>query len=186
MLPRLDRFDMDRGFSMRIVHAIDRNLVTEIEKLSHHIQRLTGYDCISVAKIPALALVLINLYQSLESDIPGVTLVSGGMALYFLGHFYTGLYRRMRESAYHRGLARVANPAKGWTLLVVMRVALTVYCVWLMSFSDSSLLSSADMYALFVWAYLIACDPLPDCRGKIGEWIDTGLMKLTPVKVGNR
>lgn len=171
---------------MRIIGTIDHRIVTEVEKLSHHVQRLTGYDCITQAQFAAVAMVLINAYEAATSDFLGTTLVSGFMALYFLHHFYGSFYDDLREDAEDRAVDQVANPFKIWTPGVVIRVGQLAYGLWLMSFSDASFLSSADMYVLLAWANLASCDPLPACRGKLGEWIDTALTTLTPIEQDNR
>jgi len=157
--------------------AIDRAIIAAFESFSHRVQRATGMSCFVLAAICAVvwaSIVILEMCDSIARHrMTGVDYVLDGFCVLF-GIQYA-FFSTDERDALDRLSQRVGNPRKVMGVYRVIRVAqfgLTEFVLFLfMLYRDREsflLMSASAVFLCFL--YFEACDPLPPCTGKIGEW----------------
>ncbi len=162
-----------------MLEKVDLFLLNKVEKLGHRFQLLTGKTNFFLSMVCTyifIALVVWGCFISKHKLSMG-TLI---MLLLISSKIVT--YRYKEDDAFNRlqkGLSnfeKVAPFAKFFrkvTVLVIVAFSILLF-----------------LYLSLLWtcigliAYLSACDPLPPCKGKIGEMIDAFFApKLVPIPI---
>jgi hypothetical protein len=170
----------------RLVSFIDGWILDQIERVSHQVQKLTGWDCLDQARFCYLlagGFLLLAILRQFDTLPLAISLIIGLVyaicaAFYLLLSmgalgFLDDWHRRQAERGF-RNSQRVEPP------LQLMRVVLLFVCVAITVAAGA--LGAAPSYCAALALYLRACDPLPPCRGKAREWIDH--MQRVPVSQG--
>ncbi|MBM3770444.1 MAG: hypothetical protein FJW27_03985 [Acidimicrobiia bacterium] len=186
---------------------IDADVLNLIERLCQRFQQLTGRTNVWLAvQLTNLSIIAYFVWAA------GVYFGSADLAVrVFLTLFCTGVFLGLtrtlfKESvevsesdAYRRVAKGLRNPRR--LRDAQLRVSFLTLSVLLAFFALSLLAAPADVrpYIAPHWPrvlltatlvvglttvllYVLACDPLPPCVGKVAEWV-RGLVKLRPVRV---
>ncbi|GEM_PF-3043702 len=162
----------------------DEQLILVYERFAHKVQRLTGYDCFALAKGHFICFCI----TTFTFDFLLKKGVSWAMGLYFFyAYCYVSInmeHKRSRKRILEAEV-RSANPHKVGTFAFSMRL-FSIFGVGLMFFILYidvllnlynivlfTLLGIVRQICFMNWAYFEACDPLPPCRGKIRQVLDS-------------
>ena len=169
---------------------LDATLVNLTERCCHRFQRLTGRTNVWLAfQLTNLSIVVYFVWAA------GLFLWSGeGAARVTLALFCSGLLYLLTQtifkvpvetyenSAYARVARGLRNPRRVRDVLLrIPFLSLSVVLLYPVVFVylNLRLLIVALTYSLIVLTtvvlYLLACDPLPPCPGKIREWVRSGV-----------
>ncbi len=164
----------------RLIQITDAFLLSHIERLSRKIQLLTGWDCFLQARFCYALVVGFQLWAILDlAKLPRwlaipIALVYTAVAAGYLwiagSRFHLDDWERKQVE---RGFS---NWSKADADLQIIR-----FCFAGVGPAACFALprnNAAVILTLALAMYLRACDPLPPCRGKIRDWLDTA--KLVP------
>lgn len=158
---------------------MDLFLLNKIEKLGHRFQLLTGKTNFFLSMILSLVLIVFVVVYSFA-----VNFKLNSIDLFFL-LILSGrvvIYHHMEHEAINRISNGCSNPAK-----IIPRDKFFRKIVVVCTILNFTLLYWAAVLIFIFYGltlYLDACDPLPPCRGKIGETIDAFFApKLVPIPI---
>ncbi len=180
---------------IRLLFWLDGKILAAIEKFAHWFQEMTGktnYFLIGFVALIKLGFVLMILWSGV-GRLPPENLVIGDCLMIAKKHWLwtiviaTGLlfeslfsWQLDEVKSFKRLEQGLANPKKKSVPQIIWRLAnlsmVGGFCGW--SFlSDRQYL--IFFVCMFIWIglYLEACDPLPPCRGKIGEFLQSLFLK---------
>ncbi len=185
---------------------LDTFILKEVEHSMHLLQKLTGrtnYYILSRFELLECGLALLILWQSVWQVTPEDLFSISGLvyrfahqhpiifSAFFVISLFRGMYgwRTIEDEAFNRVSRGLANPKKISLIYIFTRIFVFWFIVgyWALSISKHRFLIAWPFFTLLVVfllaLYLDCCDPLPPCRGKIGDWLDA--LNRKPVLVEN-
>ncbi len=166
---------------------IDFWLIGRFEKFAHWFQRHTGKTnyflcavCIWLYIISMVVEVSLRMFLQ-KRGFDWLAMIYVLLALFYVTHLLLGEEAR----AFERIQTRVANPFKVSPVQRFVRMTSVFFLVFRSVALGISLFSAALSFA-HLWAtmviYLLACDPLPPCRGKLWDTVGAFFAKPVPIK----
>lgn len=181
---------------------IDSALLDVTERLCRRFQRLTGRTNVWLAfQLTNLSIVIFFIWAGMQFVVADrvtrtVLAVGCGGLLYLLAQTVLRVpVDTYEDSAYRRVEKGLRNPRRERdALLRVPFLTLSVVLLYPVVFivSNRGLLAFLNVRATIfivtygltvlttVVLYLLACDPLPPCRGKVREWLDARMPARAP------
>jgi hypothetical protein len=182
-----------------VLRRLDEWLIGKLEKRLQSFQRWSGIDCITLDRWLNLFVggaVALEVGALIERGHSASSYVSQSVSWFAAAVWFLALSGYLRNFFFERdfeALRRIAigyglaNPYKcltsaiGLRLVLLVSLPIPVGVSWLFF---AHFLGQHDWLGFFWVAmlfhqYVKACDPLPPCRGKVREWIDSvGTAKL--------
>ncbi|HCC23844.1 TPA: hypothetical protein DF272_06750 [Candidatus Falkowbacteria bacterium] len=179
---------------MKRIIALDELIIKFYQKISNRFNRLTGIGNANYR----LAYAMLSLYiglSVLNSFLigAGVLSVFYGFMVIFCGLFYKQIFDRQEQINAKLSETKPLNLMRHSDVFRFMRlIFIVVYPLWdIFLMLDPPLEPKYDFYIVRLvsivydlcfasaW-YFIACDPLPPCKGRIREWLES--FGRTPVE----
>jgi hypothetical protein len=175
--------------------AIDAGLLSVTERFCHWIQRLTGVTNVWLAV--QLTNVSIAGYFAWAAAYSVRISVLGriALALFCVGLMYVLTQTVFKvplemyeNAAYLRAAKGFRNPRRlrdaqlrSAFLILSVVLAYPILLVFINVRAHIVILSYAFVVLTTAVLYLLACDPLPPCTGKVVQWLRSSIMFLDPV-----
>ena len=175
---------------------VDSALLNLTERLCRRLQVLTGRTNVWLAfQLTNLSIVIYFVWLGMVyvvSEMLGrrifVTLVSGGVLFMLSKSLFRESVEASEADAYRRVARGLMNPrrlrdAQLRISFLSLSVLLTgpLLVAYLRFQMTLALLTYSLVLLTTVLLYVLACDPLPPCPGKVVEWV-RGLVRLSPVR----
>lgn len=90
-------------------------------------------------------------------------------------------YKSDEEMAYSRLSEGLANPKKVCSRSRIIRILEPAILLTWFLFINRGIYDNMLGVLFALYSYLRACDPLPPCRGKIGQWLDRNFDRQEPM-----
>lgn len=148
---------------MKRLAVIDQAIIDWLSRRCASIQEWTGWDCFDVAL--ALGVLRAALFAAMPDWVDAA--LAGGLTLLLLPRAF-----RVR----HDSSSGLRNPGRVDQVDMVIRIASASLIV-----GSVSWLAAAHITLFVAQLYLIACDPLPPCKGKFWERIEASRMRTIQV-----
>lgn len=172
---------------------MDLFLLNRLEKFAHRFQKLTGKTNFFLAVVCiyiGLGILLLSIFWIKEqADMIFTTVLNIGLA-FIWGTNHIVNWKNFENAAYQRLKNGLANPLKNNLMYRCFRMIVTCFgmfvfvCFYSAPTHPDMHVSSPYMFFLSLALWLESCDPLPPCRGKIGEIIDAFFApKLVPIPI---
>lgn len=162
-----------------MLEKVDLFLLNKFEKLGHRFQLLTGKTNFFLAMICSLVFIAFLMIFCLINKLKPTTL---DLIFYLIIGSRIITYRTDENNALKRITKGYFNARKINPLEKMLRKCLIIWA--LVSSITETWLSFLMLLCLLLQVYLDACDPLPPCRGKIGEMVDAFFApKLVPIPI---
>jgi hypothetical protein len=164
---------------------IDSALLNLTERFCHRFQLLTGHTNVWLAiQLTNLSIIVYFVWAGLYFwAIPGVlrialALFCGGLLYILTQTIFKVPIETYESSAYRRVAKGFRNPRRvrdAPLRIAFLTLSVTVFFPIVFLYLSAHLLIALLSYLLIVLItlvlYLLACDPLPPCAGRITEWL---------------
>ena len=175
--------------------SIDAHLVNLTERVCHRLQRLTGTTNIWLAsQLTNLSIIGYFAWATAYSwTIPieakiALGLYCGGLLWMLAGTVFRVPVEMQEQHAYRRVANRTRNPRRLRDR--ALRIAFLVLSTMLATPAVLIFVKFGSRLAVLIYSlvvltttvlYLLACDPLPPCEGKLRAWFRYSVPSIAPV-----
>ncbi len=187
--------EVGEAVSNEAMTVVDGAILHVVEGLCHRFQRLTGRTNVWLALQLTNLSIVIYFVWAVQWFVRGPSGLRVGLGVFFVLLLYgltQSVFRTPIESieasAYNRVARGLRNPRRVRDMLLrVLFLALSVFLAgpFFLVFVTLQIQIMLLGYSLIVLTtivlYLLACDPLPPCEGRVKEWLGGSMRVLAPV-----